>query len=204
MKNEKEILEMYVAPNFAWFNSSFSQEGYVIATDGCVLIRIRQSQTEGEYINIERPNVKSVFKETTSSSILTICSINKMLSNVKKVKEVKYIGKDIKCHECNGEGTVLWEYRSYAEEFDCPVCNGTGYESCEKEVQTGMMIPDPEEIVSIFGKRFRVKYLSVLKKTMELMDITEITMKYNNVPLEQALFCFGENTEVLLMPCRNE
>lgn len=201
MKNEKEILEMYVGRRYP---NPIKQREYVFATDGHILIKINESDIEGEYVSSDKPNAEYVLIETRNSKTLSIGFIDKLLSDVEKVEDVKYIGEDVECKECNGEGTVLWEYMSYTKEFDCPVCNGTGYESYKKEVPTGKMIPAPEEIVLICGKRFKVRYLSILKRTMELMDITEITMRYNNVPLEQALFCFGENTEVLLMPCRNE
>lgn len=201
MKNEKEILEMYVGRRYP---NPIKQREYVFATDGNILIKINESDIEGEYVSSDKPNAESVLIETRNSKTLSIGFIDKLLSDVEKVEEVKYIGEDVECKECNGEGTVLWEYMSYTKEFDCPVCNGTGYESYKKEVPTGRMIPDPWEALPIFGKIFRVKYLSVLKRTMEIMNLSEIEMRYNDISLEASIFCFGENTEVLLMPCRNE
>lgn len=206
MKNEKEILRMYVGSDKLqpYCLNPFIQKGYAVATNFHILIRVKEDVIDHQYDYYEKPNIQSVFPETREEKVLNLKDINNLLSEVENIPEEIKVGEDVECPECEGSGTVTWDYKRYSEEFDCPVCNGTGYSSYAKYVPTGKIIPNPNEFVLICGKRFRVKYISILKKTMELMDIAQIVMKYNDRPFEAAIFYFDENTEVLLMSCRNE
>jgi hypothetical protein len=43
-------------------------------------------------------------------------------------KDVKAFGEWKDCKECMGTAVVTWEYRHYKNDFDCPVCDGSGHE----------------------------------------------------------------------------
>jgi uncharacterized protein (UPF0335 family) len=55
--------------------------------------------------------------------------------------------------------------------------------------------------VKLAGKSFSVHYIRMIIKTMKLLGIREITMRYNeNEPNRQAIFNFSPEVDVLLMP----
>jgi uncharacterized protein (UPF0335 family) len=55
--------------------------------------------------------------------------------------------------------------------------------------------------VKLAGKAFSVYYIQVIIKTMKLLGIQEIAMRYNeNKPYRQAIFNFSQEVDVLLMP----
>ena len=203
MKNEKQVFELYVSNDKLRpvMNAPFIQNGCVCATNGHALIRVAKSETKEEYAHSAKPNCNAVFLKTKKEEVITFKRLEELLAEVEQVEETKQVGKSIECEECEGTGEVSWEYKRWTENDECPVCDGSGYSSEVKHIPTGKMIPNPQEAILLGDKTFRAGYVSVLAKTMELMEIYSVVMKYNEKkPYEQAVFNFNINTDVLLMP----
>jgi hypothetical protein len=79
--------------------------------------------------------------------------------------------------------------------------SSSGYSSREKEEPTGKMIFDRHASVRLGDRTFASGYLQTIVKTMELLGIHKVVMKYNeNRPAEQAIFNLNPQMDVLLMP----
>ena len=103
---------------------------------------------------------------------------------------------------CGGSGSVFWEYndnnfKSYVQEFDCPVCDGSGY---VEEVQvTGKMIPDWNATVGIVNYVLRIKYVQTLLEAMKIIGVTEVHLiaQVDN----KSLFKVDDNISIIIMAC---
>lgn len=203
MKNEKQLFDMYVdADGYRpALEVPFVQNGYVYASDGRILIRVRESAAIGDYPHSQSPGCSLLFMETRKEKTITIGQLETLLSKVEKVEETKKVGENIKCEECKGSGDVTWQYEHWEKKDFCPVCDGDGYTSKTKEVPTGRMIPDPYAAIKLGNKTFQSCYIQTIVETMKLLEIHKIVMQYNgNSPLEQAVFNFNADIDVLLMP----
>jgi hypothetical protein len=203
MKNEKEVLEMYTDEDHLRpvFKTPFAQNGYVYATDGKILIRVPESAVGEAYPHAEKPNASAVFIDTGKEASVTIRQLKKMLAKVKPIEEVHTVGKDVECEECRGFWEVTWSYERWEKDFECPVCNGSGYSSRKEEAPTGKMILDKLAPVRLVDRLFRAGYLQTIVKTMELLGIHKVVMKYNeNRDAEQAIFNLNPQVDVVLMP----
>jgi hypothetical protein len=203
MKNEKQLFDMYVdaGDGRPVLRTPFTQNGYVFASDRRILIRIRESAVKGAYPHSQNPkNPSSFFMETRKEKTITLKQLERLLSKVERVEEVKKIGENIKCEECAGDGEVTWEYKHWERKDYCPACDGEGYTGEIKEVSTGRMIPNPYAAIKLGDKTFRARYIQTIVKTMKLLEIHKITMQYNgNSPFEQAIFNFNADIDVILM-----
>lgn len=211
MKNEKQILELYVCNDgeIPVITKPFLQRDYVYATEKHILIRISKKVIDGEYEYSEKPKCDIHFIETRVEKIIYLSDFKRVFKNIPTIDEIISRGEYIECTECNGKGQVEWEYsgkiRIYEEDFHCPVCNGSGYESEPVEFKTGNKVIDPKTIFSIHDKNFMYFYLEIIVKTMEYMNIDRVIYKYNqNSTFEQSIFEFDENVSVLIMPTTND
>jgi hypothetical protein len=203
MKNEKQLFDMYVSTDelHPVLTAPFIQNGYVYASDSRILIRVRESAVKEAYPHSQNPkNISSNFMETRKEKTITLIQLERLLSKVEEVEEIKKIGENINCEECAGGGCVTWEYKHWERKDYCPVCDGEGYTSKVKEVSTGRMIPNPYAAIKLGDKTFRVRYIQTIVNTMKLLEIHKITMQYNgNSPFEQAVFNFNADIDVILM-----
>jgi hypothetical protein len=205
MNNEKQLFDMYVvADEFGTIlTAPFIQNGYVYASDRRILIRIRESAVkEAHKIHSRNPaNCSSFFMETRKEKAITLRQLETLLLAVEQIAEIKTVSENIKCEECEGDGYVVWGYEDWEKRGRCPACDGDGYTSETKEVPTGRMIPDPYAAIKLGDKTFRADYIQIIVNTMKLLEVHKITMQYNgNSPLEQAVFNFNADIDVLLMP----
>lgn len=111
------------------YRAPFTQGDYAIATEGHMLCYIDRALTtvdnDSEILNYEK-----FTGEDDLEHWIDVSRLREKLSelSIKGVDCKK--GEDVICKECHGEGTVIWEYGHYEEEWDCPRCDGSGYE-CE-------------------------------------------------------------------------
>ncbi len=106
----------------------------VYATDAHVLIYVDEKEIDFEWSNECEPHNLTTILPTPN--ILETLNIPD-LEQYKSVDELKSVGKDIKCSECDGDGKVEWEYEQWTKDFECPKCYGEGYEHLAKTMLTG-------------------------------------------------------------------
>lgn len=201
--DEKVLLGLYLSEiTFKEaFKKPFSAGEFVYATDEYKIIRLKKDILKEEY----PPYTKPMFKwpEKNCDRLVTLSSLQEVWDRMPTVEETIMQGEYKDCEECNGEGEVEWEYmdssgRTHCQNFDCPVCGGSGYAEQPEEAKTGRMIPDLETTIGFGFHSLRADHVFVLMKTMKLLGMDEIHLTYqgkNNINM----FTIDENISVVIM-----
>lgn len=178
--NEKELFDLFVNKDDMEMPITtlkpYRRDGYVYATDGKKLIRVRESVISGEYEATDKMALE--WPENNCCYTITANDIQKVLSEIPQEEETEIVGHNVKCPECDGDGTVWWEYRdkkfeTHEAEHDCPVCDGSGYVEKEKTRKTGRMIPNPKQIIQVGKNKIMSCYLKILLDAMGIVGVSE-------------------------------
>lgn len=178
--DEKKLFGLFVADNDVYrpiLNNPYRRDGYVYASDGQKLIRVKDGIVSGYY---EMTNGMTLNIPTDNCDYtITDMDIEKVLSEIPQVEEMEE--KEIKCSECDGTGEVIWEYKdknweTHENEYECPICGGTGYINVEKA--TGRMISDPDTVVKVGRNGIASTLLQVLLGAMKIVGVTEAHLVY--------------------------
>lgn len=180
--NEEELLGLFtdssndLRPMYA---KPYLKDGYVCATNGRCLVRIKADMTEGRYEPVTGLNIP--IPEDNCNCPVTDKDLEKALAGVPQVEETTGDGEDGECPECHGYGTVYWEYtdnngRLYEYEHDCPVCDGSGYVEKAEPVKTGRMIPSPEASFCFRNRNLRTDSVQILLAAMKATGATEVRL----------------------------
>jgi hypothetical protein len=174
----------------------FELNGYVYATDKHIIIRCKKEHVDFPAQILEDPlKADGVFLEHNTNKQITFNDIDFELYKDKPELELK--GADIYCRECNGEGEVVWEYGRWEKEFECPACDGDGYESKSDWVETGNKTFG-YYMVSINDVNIDIKYIWRLKLLSDITSQPIIMSRIEN-PKKGVTFCVS-NYEVVVMP----
>lgn len=177
------------------FNYPYRRDGYVYATDGMKLIRVKEDIVSGDYEATDKMRLN--VPADNCDYIISDKDIKKALSEIPKVEELEE--KEVKCPECDGTNEVFWEYKDkdgevYERSFECPVCDGTGYTLVEKA--TGRMIPDPSIIIRVGKNGIKNTNLKALLDAMRIIRVTEVHLVgQDNIANH---FRIDENISILL------
>ena len=150
-------------------NHVFRQKGYIVATDGHILLQVPVDAVAGgdDIMEQDHPSVSSVIpKHFDKPKLLYVKAIESALEKAPKVDAQK------ECPECAGGGTVMWTYEGteddYEQEFRCPCCNGKGY------VRTnGEMMPDPKQVFTMLGIKYYTKDLQRLIRAIGVAGVKQ-------------------------------
>ena len=180
MKNEKELLDLFVATdaNRLDLHHPFLQEGKVCASDGRVLIRIDAALCEGDYFEhpygVTPPRTSKAIPSVTCDETLTL----QMLQDAWNKMPSEELGRT--CNECNGEGMVTYTYMdnkgiAHGVEDECPLCHGTGVVSRYKALKC---------LFTIHGNLFSFGSIEVLWVTMKYLEVDELQLKHYPKPTD--------------------
>lgn len=179
--NEKELFDLFVNKDDMAIPITtlkpYRRDGYVYATDCKKLIRVRESVISGEYEATDKMALN--WPENNCCYTITANDIQKVLSEIPQEEETEIVGHNVKCPECDGDGTVWWEYRdkkfeTHEAEHDCPVCDGSGYVEKEKTRKTGRMIPDLSVRIKVGDNNLIAAYLQALLDAMHIIGVSEV------------------------------
>lgn len=146
----KEVLGLYAAKD-DWRPSlmaPFVQDGYVYATDAMILIRFPDKYISCEFKEEAKPNCAALFEfKDNHACTVFISDLEALINNpnIPIIEEKKPNGIDIKCVGCNGYGEVFWKYKR--------------------------KIKDPDHIINISKVGFKLKYIEILLKTLQLLEV---------------------------------
>ena len=179
--NEKELFDLFVNKDDMAIPITtlkpYRRDGYVYATDGKKLIRVKDSVISGEYEATDKMALK--WPENNCDYSITDNDIREVLSKIPQEEETETVGQNIKCPECDGDGTVWWEYRdkkfeTHEAEHDCPICDGSGYIEKTKTMKTGRMMPSPTQIIKVGKNNIVSRYLKTLLDAMHIIGVSEV------------------------------
>lgn len=207
--NEQELLSLFYNKENDMvrdLSAPYLKNGYVCATENHIMIRIKAETLHEKYgetqkLNFDRPADNCNF-------IVSRQEIETVLSNIPQVEEEIKVGVDIKCMECDGEGVVEWEYQDksghcHYSEQECPVCEGSGFESEAQYVKTGRMLPDGNIPIRIKRIVIKAELLEVLNKAMKIIGVDEVRCTHQ-APEKPCIFRVDDNIEIIIMPYMRE
>ena len=178
--NEQDLLSLFydkendMRPDMA---APYLKNGYVCATEGHIMIRIKAETLNGEYNEIDSLNID--LPADNCNFIIGLHDIKTAIASIPQVEEKEKVGKDIECKECDGAGEVEWEYRGKSGRYhhkylDCPKCQGDGCISRVKYKKTGRMIPDGDCPIRIRRIVIKVEFLEILGRAMEIIGVDKV------------------------------
>lgn len=199
---EKELLDLFIDANNdlrPMYAKPYLKDGYVHATNGYRLIRIKAESLNGEYEPTDKMNLP--IPNDNCDYLITDKDIEKALASVPHEVEVIKIGEDVECSECAGSGKVDWEYtdnngKMYEYEYDCPVCGGTGYAEEAQEKKTGKMIPCWTASIGVGNSFIRVDNIQALLEAMKIIGVTEVHLVAQSN--HRSVFKIDENIQVMI------
>lgn len=178
----------------------FEYNGKIYATDAHKLIRCDKSILEFELTNKEKAlNGESVFPKENCNRILKTKIED--LEPFKFADDYDTIGKDVDCDECDGTGTVEWNYKHYEEEYDCPKCDGSGLSSGSRLVPNGKKTFDKIAYLAIDGVFFNINLFISLFEAQKIIGGDIISLNVVE-PRKPSLFKIS-NYEFIFMPILN-
>jgi hypothetical protein len=172
------------------------------ATDAYTLICCDTDKIDFQYENNETPpKVEAAIPEINTSEIIDIDGVD--WASLMNKDETIGDGNDVECGHCNGEGnyddSFIYKSKFYDFEYECPVCDGSGYEQEEKQIPTGNKTFGSNDMVRFKETYFDATKFYKLKKVKDLVggNIELISYSKNN---KGVLFRIGF-LDVLIMPC---
>lgn len=180
-----------------WTKKPHRYGKYIIATDTHILIRIDATKCEGEYSPSEKPQImERVFPEPNCNLELDILGIAQTINGIPEEVSMPVSGEDAKCPECQGRGTVTWEYESHDgikyNDFDCPECDGRGYIK-------NKTFSRYERNIEIGGAKFMVAYLTEVLEAMYQLGHKK-TRVVSHSETKPMMFTPESGVDIIIMP----
>lgn len=104
--NEKELLGLFTnrLDSRPMFTHPYLKDGYVCATNGNKIIKIKADTLDGKYEPTDKMNL--AWPPQNCDYLITVRDLENALASVPQVEEEIKVGENVKCPECNGCGTV--------------------------------------------------------------------------------------------------
>ena len=208
IKNEKEALMMFCEQENQIreiFINPFSNEndgGNIWATDGRVLLIVDKELTRCKYqaLTLRKPEVCT----DNIDRQISFAEIDKAYKKFKLVDEMQTeSGEGIECEECDGDGTVEYEYyarngRTYHYEHTCPVCLGRGTVKESLLIPTGRKVL-PKATFYVFGEAtFNASVIMRAVEGLRKMGFDSMTHKAS-IKVGANRFQICDGVELLIM-----
>lgn len=206
-----QLLDLYVYRDDDIFRqrdkitAPYIKDGYICATDTYSLIRVGKEYIPStEFKEIEGYNMK--WNKPDIEIALSKRLIRLAIDNLPLIDEYKTEEQEITCPECDGIGTVEYEYEDrngdmHYYDLDCPACDGLGVVDEFIKIPTGKKIIDEDYNVKICDSYIKSRNLLKLFNAMEICGIEEISIV--NFADYCIMFNMCENIDVLIGTVRN-
>lgn len=187
------------------FHKPFLQDGYVVATNANMLIRVRKELLKGEYAeNSHVPTVSKVFTDYNFDKAVTLEKLEAAIAQCPLEDEEILIREAVDCPDCDGDGEVEWEYTdkdliTHREYHECPVCHGSGTRRPAKYRKTGRKIPEYDAPIDVYGLNFRAMLLMTLCDAMKLLGLNQAQYVARHIG-KANIFHLIDGVDVIIMP----
>lgn len=182
----------------------FESEGWIAATESHICILVRPEYLKQSY----EPNgikVSKILSDPNIDIVITRTQLMNAINKVSSVIEKQVVRPAIECDECDGTGMVTWDYEdselyTHHQDFDCPICNGTGnkYEAIIKP--TGRMIPCQECAIGIYEQQFQALKILTICDAMQILGIDKLRY-VGSYPQFGNIFILDEGIQIVLTTC---
>ena len=205
----QEVLQMFVNkeelnPDTEWYMNPFVIDDRLFSTNRVVLVWMDKNKADNTlYKSIETDKSEKILSFIPSvfnlEKNIPIANIQQALDKCPQEDEMKWVGKDIVCTECNGEGEVEWEYKHHTKDFECPKCHGEGYSSKAKQVPTGRTMPKKYTKVKVSQCYIAANILAEIVRCATLLEKEVITLVHQKEALKPSIFMM-DDVYFLVMP----
>jgi len=191
-----------------WMNSPFILgDNRVYATDGKILGYIETVFIRDQYPTLDgtlESSIKDVIPKTLNKNIkYPLKNLIDKLKEIELVDDFDIEEEEVECAECNGEGSVEWEYNDYQKFDTCPKCEGRCINYVEKKEPNGKKIYKTEKSVQIYNSMFNPNYIQKLINVAESLKENKIRLLYQQEENSASLFRIKELI-IVLMPVRKK
>lgn len=202
--NIDELLQKFVSADELRpkFLQPWRHNNHVFASETHILIRVNGNMTIAEYPTLDL-NADTLFPTGTPDGIIALKPLEDALALAPMEDEMAYIGEDVDCDECDGNGRVDWSYRHWVKRFDCPKCFGTGFTEQRRKLPTGRKVIAKDAAIRIGPHVFRADFLNILVEAMRFCDCSQSTVTFGN-PRSASLFNLAEGIDIILMPVNQD
>jgi len=205
MKNEEQLLKLFYKDDAANrpnkrpnISKPFIQDGFICATDGCVLVRIDESIHDWKLKYYETvngllpPDVSKIVPDADMLIDDVVLSLDDLNESIGKFPVEDY---HYKCSDCGGTGYVDWSYASfdatvYHLHDTCPVCSGTG--------EIDRYTPAYAQFM-ICGVALCYGHVDLLRQAMGLMEIDKLVIRYANENSTKPMMLSTEDNKVQIL-----
>lgn len=172
----------------------------VFAADRHKAIYINAEVCQGEYEKTELFNIKIPPVEQELN--IPLSSLQKAYDFLPKVETEKYDSEY--CKECNGTGSVEWEYldkkgNTHYKDFDCPSCEGFGFfkQNIRKCIE-----PEDDAVIELDGFFINNSHIKAIIDALLLLGKDHITLlsKAKKDSEVYAYFRIDENITIVVTP----
>lgn len=172
----------------------------VFATDCKKVIYINAEVCQGEYERTEMFDIR--FPPVEQELNIPLLSLQKAYDSLPKVEDEEYDQEE--CNECDGTGSVEWEYldkngKTHYKDCDCPACNGRGY--LKRNVRKCYK-PEYNAIIKLDGFFINNQYIKAIIDALFLLGKDHITLlsKAKKDSVVWAYFRIDENITIIVAP----
>ena len=158
-----DLMDLYVSQDHSHRNlhHPFIEEDYIIATDGYGMVVLDEDLYENENVKVRDSPLDALRLIRKEHNCDIILKASDLESDKKDTIE--------ECEECDGEGTVEFEYASkekiHYKDFKCPICDGEG--------QIGV-----EHQIKIVGRYMWLSEANRLLKAMSILEVDSAKIVY--------------------------
>lgn len=179
------------------------KDNKVFATDCHKAIYINAEVCQGEYEKTELFNIKIPPVEQELN--IPLSSLQKAYDFLPKVETEEYDSED--CKECNGTGSVEWEYidkkgNTHYKDFNCPFCDGFGFfkRNIRKCIE-----PNYNAVIELDGFFINNSHIKAIIDALLLLGKDHITLlsKAKKDSKVYAYFRIDENITIVVTPYCN-
>lgn len=162
----------------------FILEDYTYATNGKSLVVCKTEYIDFDYEN-PHGSIKNAAKVIPNENTREIIDIDSIDFDYFRIHpEMVYSGKDIECGACDGFGTLHDTYyynnKPYDYQFECPICDGSGFEVKAQKVPSGNLTFKEYDKILFKNIPFDAELFYVLKKVKDLMNQDVFLISINN------------------------
>lgn len=175
------------------FKTPFLQDGYVCATNGHVLIRVKAELLTEKYEEVATPIISRIIPQRNTDIEISQSAIFNALHNAKMVEDSGVFQLYVYCKECKGTGEVDWNYYDrkgnyHTSSHECPICEG----ECTVPACT-------DETFGLYDCVFSGNSIIRLYEAMRILNME--TIRYVATYQNNAnMFSNNDGIEFILMP----
>lgn len=171
----------------------FVFDGYIAASNGHKLIRIRKENCDFEFDATNKgPDMSGIVPDSNRYNVLQL--EKEFFEKYKTKDEYADVIKDVKCNICNGDRVVEWSFEIYKKFSACPLCYGKDFLQEEAKEKTGKKLFN-SQLIKIENLYFQIRYFYVLFEVQSLVGGEIVLISLGK---SRGVFKIGD-CEVLIM-----